>query len=147
MNNDSHARHLSAYVWLLVGLIIIAALGYIFRFGHLGVRPSLEAAPAEQAASEVPAVPAPTAQDLVTAQHGFQYLVQFSDGGFLPQSISVKKGETVRFTNNSARPVTITGSAGASDTLQRGQYWEFTAKETGTFGFSASGSSITISAK
>ncbi len=79
-------------------------------------------------------VPAPTAADTVTAQKGFQYLISYTEGGFAPSTLTIEKGETVRFANNSGANLSVAlGVAVQSPILGHGQYWERTFAEAGTF--------------
>ena len=73
-------------------------------------------------------IPAPTPKDYVTAQHGFQYLVSYTDSGFVPSTISVNKGETIRFTNNASGTLRIS----LAGSLARGAYLEYTFTKSGT---------------
>jgi plastocyanin len=42
--------------------------------------------------------------------HGFQALVSYTDQGFEPAEVAIKRGDTVRFTNNSSNNVWIAAS-------------------------------------
>ena len=46
---------------------------------------------------------------------GFQHLVSYTDHGFEPPVLKIKKGEVIRFTNNSARDLWIASSASGSN--------------------------------
>ncbi len=101
------------------------------------------------------AVPFATERDTVAALEGrdFALLVSYTDRGFEPSDAAIKKGETVRFTNNASRPVWVAASdesgtvypgvqngcgSSAFDScgvIERGRYWEFTFDETGTWSF------------
>ena len=85
--------------------------------------------------------------------HGFQALVSYTDGGFEPAKLTIKKGETVRFTNNSSEDLWV--SAGSSSgavypgtgkecgqsafdscrVLKPMHFWEFTFDIAGTWGY------------
>lgn len=153
MHHEQHGRHLRAYLWLLVVIAALAALAYFFHIGSpagstMGsTQPAFAPTGSASSGSTQPNIPAPTPQDMVTAQHGFQYLVQYTATGFHPQSLTVKKGETVRFTNNASGPTIISGAQRTSSTLAHGQYWEFTAATAGTFTFTSAGTSMTITAQ
>lgn len=102
-----------------------------------------------------PPQPPPTPADTVAAQQGqsFQLLVSYVNTGFEPQSVTIKAGETVRFTNNSTEELWVAAddSAGAlyphvqngcgssaldsCGPLEPGQYWQFTFTEKGTWSF------------
>jgi plastocyanin len=79
--------------------------------------------------------------------------ISYTNAGFEPASASIKKGDTVRFTNNSSHALWIasapTGSetiypgtsncgGGAFDTcmpLNPGDFWEFTFTQSGAWGY------------
>ncbi|MAZ67156.1 hypothetical protein CL652_00035 [bacterium] len=81
----------------------------------------------------------------------FHALVEYTDGGFSPASVTINKGETVRFVNNSSQPLWVSSAVhpthsvypeksekdclGSSfDTcrvLQAAEFWEFTFDYTG----------------
>ncbi|MDO8576016.1 MAG: hypothetical protein Q7R90_01745, partial [bacterium] len=83
---------------------------------------------------------------------GFQYLVSYTDRGFEPTRLTVKQGETVRFTNNSSEglwvaaggeklyPGVVNGcGSSALDSCRpigQGEFWEFTFDAAGTWMFS-----------
>ena len=79
--------------------------------------------------------PAPRAQDYVVAQKGFQYLVSYTGGRFVPQALSVMKGETVRFTNNSDSTLRLTLFGATIASLAHAEYFEYAFTETGTFSY------------
>jgi len=85
----------------------------------------------------------------------FHALVEYTDTGFSPATVSVKKGETVRFVNQSSNGLWVGGNnhpthtqypeKSASDclgtsfdtcrVLQPGEFWEFTFNEAGSWGY------------
>jgi len=77
--------------------------------------------------------PAPTDADFVTAQKGFQYLVSYTSEEFAPKTLSVKQGETVRFTNNSNSVLPLSVSIAEPVSLNHGEYFEYTFNTTGIF--------------
>ena len=136
----SHPR--SAIVLSIFALLVI-----IYGISVLVIDRTASAPAATQEAPRPAPSPAVLAQ-LATAP-AFQYLVSYSDIGFSPTSLSVKKGETIRFTNNSSRDIWIVSSStplyppqqngcGSSvfDSCQPippGGFWEFTFQVTGTW--------------
>ncbi len=101
-------------------------------------------------------VPAMTAlmKEVLEKSTGFQLLVSYTDGGFQPSHASIKRGDTVRFTNNSSGEVWVSAAAvhngnifpggpsscgqSAFDSctaLQPKEFWEFTFDESGTWGY------------
>lgn len=96
----------------------------------------------------------PAVQAQLAASHGFQYLVSYTGSGFQPKTLTVKKDETVRFTNNSSENlwVAANGSSGAvypagstnecgqsafdsCMTIGKGEFWEFTFNTAGTWSY------------
>jgi len=83
----------------------------------------------------------------------FQYLVSYTDGGFQPTTLTVKKGDVVRFTNNSSQSLWVASVGEGSDqvypgasscgsspfdsceALNPGDFWEFTFDQPGTWEF------------
>ena len=137
--SEAHA-HWRAYLALLVILILIAgffaAMSYMFGFGAVTQNTS-------DLTAYVPPPP-PTAQDAVSAQQSFQYLVVYTANGFKPASLTMDSGETVRFSNVTPIPIVIQSAAAQSPSLPQGEYWQYTASSTGTFTFVAGNSSIVI---
>ena len=90
---------------------------------------------------------------VLAKSHGFQVLVSYTDRGFEPATATIKKGETIRFTNNSSDDlwVAATGTSGAVYpgkgnecgqsafdsclALKPHEFWEFTFDATGTWGY------------
>src|SRR3989344_7991115 len=87
------------FIWLAALILLVGFIYALWLFF-----PSSAEQPATPASvASFPAdAPVPTPADYVTAQKGFQYLVSYSDDGFIPSVLTVKKGETHRFTNNSS---------------------------------------------
>lgn len=83
----------------------------------------------------------------LTKTRGFQALVSYTDAGFEPKEVTIKAGQTVRFTNNSSHPLRVASKdASVSDALycQRGsfdsctpirpqEFWEFTFETSGAW--------------
>ncbi len=129
-----HTSPTRTLLTLLAGLIVILAVAYVLIIWVYQRVPSVAASNGNTAQIPVLAVnaPVPSAGDYVAAQNGFQYLVSYTSGGFAPGSLTVQKGETVRFTNNSSDTIQISAGGAQSPSLSHGQYWEYTFKTTGT---------------
>ena len=81
--------------------------------------------------------PAPRTADAVSAQKGFNALVSFTDNGFEPSTITIEKGETIRFSNNASTDLKLTSSdntffVGAGSIASR-NYVEITFSQSGQF--------------
>ena len=114
------------FLWLTLLVIALALLGFGFGFSLLSFTPA--PAPAVERYLEPPK-PA----DYVSAQRGFQYFVSYTDNGFVPDKLTVKKGETVRFTGNSSAPFQLTVAGATAQVSAKGEYFEYTFAKTGTF--------------
>jgi plastocyanin len=80
--------------------------------------------------------PAPKAADAVVMQHGFDALVSFTGRGFEPSTITIKNGQTIRFTNNAAATLKLqspTSLALPTQSLPPREYIEITFATVGTY--------------
>ncbi len=105
--------------------------------------------PAQQPSSAEPVAE----EEPVVADPIFHALVEYTSSGFSPKTVTINKGETVRFTGQtnvwpaSANHPTHTlypeksandclgTSFDACRVLKAGEFWEFTFNEVGTWGF------------
>jgi len=132
-------------------IVLVLALG---SYGYL-VAPPRESTQSREASAPMkapPLTPQITAQ--LEKSRGFQALVSYTDRGFEPATVTIKKGQTVRFTNNSSDDVWIAASSAGGGKLyprvqdecgsstfdtckgQRPQeFWEFTFDIAGTWGY------------
>lgn len=136
---------------MVVGLVFVVAV-------VLGVYFLVEQAPQVEVARETSPreeVPQPEYTPAIAAalakSVGFQHLVAYTGDAFEPNNLTIKKGETVRFVNNSFDPLWVasTGNGGQvypghslncgqSDfdscvLVQAGTFWEFTFDLPGTW--------------
>ncbi len=93
---------------------------------------------------------------MVERSRGFDTLVSYTDRGFEPSLAKIKKGQTVRFTNNSSGDLWIIsdatgvgtanaihlssceeGALGTCGILKPGEFWEFTFEKAGTWQYGA----------
>lgn len=134
----------------MVAIIVITGAVYLLAHSPRTASPSQSSVVSQKQAIP-PLTPAVEAQ--LAKSHGFQYLVSYTNNGFEPSNISIKKGETIRFTNNSSGDVwiaaTATGGAlypnvangcGSSafdscHALKSGEFWEFTFESAGTWSY------------
>jgi plastocyanin len=137
-------------VIVLVALLVVVAITAIVSL-------SLPFSPQPSAAIPSRQVPplTPEMQAVLAKSHGFQALVSYTDRGFEPSTITIKKGETVRFTNNSSGDLlwvastgTMSGKVYPADSAACGQsafdvcqslkpheFWEFTFTAAGTWSY------------
>ncbi|MDO8576493.1 MAG: hypothetical protein Q7R90_04205 [bacterium] len=154
-----------AYITLLVALavVLIAVYALLSRVSPPASQPS------SNSTTSQPRSPSPEVMAYLAQSKGFQYLVSYTDRGFEPTRLTVKQGETVRFTNNSSEdlwvaaggekvyPGVVNGcGSSALDSCRpigRGEFWEFTFDVAGTWMFSnnidkeKSGTIITVQSK
>ena len=146
---------------VVVALVIIVATIAFFPRATPEASLSATTAPADSAGPATVAAPAaqtplgisPEAVAALAKSHGFQYLVSYTDRGFEPPALTIKKGETIRFTNNSGGGLWVASVArpgatvypGQSDcgvsafgtcaALKPGDFWEFTFDVSGTWSY------------
>ena len=128
-------------------IILVLALLALGAYYFLSQRE--EAAPPEETTQEETA----QQEEEPMGDPVFHALVIYANDGFEPQTVTIKKGETVRFVNNSDRDVWVASAIhpthsiypekseddclGSSfDTcrgLQAAEFWEFTFNETGSW--------------
>ena len=147
-------RELSNKQLIVLAVILIVILLLVALFGTV---PSSQPENAPLATLQtLPAPAAPTAaqmQELQNSPAVFQYLISYTKGGFQPDTLTVQKGDTVRFVNNSSEQLWVasvgsgsnqiypgTSSCGGSTfdscgPLQPGDFWEFTFTQSGTYDF------------
>ena len=148
---------LVVFVLLLVGLSVVSGMYAFAPREKISGTLLAQDAPVSPG-SPTPlrtAPPQPLAQvsDMIDQQdpRGFQALASYVDGGFEPVDITIRKGDIVRFTNNSTRQLWVAASGptlypalqngcGSSaldscSALLPGEYWEFRFAVAGTWGF------------
>jgi plastocyanin len=139
-------------VVLIAFLVLLAVSLSLVQVSH-----SPKVAPQESTAvaGDLPVPPPPpltaTMKAVLEKSTGFSALVSYTDAGFEPAHISVLRGQTVRFTNNSLHTMWIMSKGGADgvypaapescgqsafDTckaLAPHEIWEFTFEVPGTW--------------
>ncbi|MFA7309567.1 MAG: hypothetical protein WC050_01545 [Candidatus Paceibacterota bacterium] len=130
-----HAHPTRVLLIVLAALLAVVAIVYtIWRVA--APVPSVEQAPFTVQQAFPKNAPPPMPKDYVTAQNGFQYLVSYTDSGFIPAQFSIKNAETVRFTNNSGTTLRLFIANTPLVSLGRGAYFEYTFTKTGVATFS-----------
>ena len=129
------------YLLWLVLLIVVLALVAGFAFF---ITPSF-LTPPESAARIPPPAPALTSDRTVEAIGAAQFsaLISYTDQGFEPAALSIAKGDTIRFVNNSTHAMSLSfGGAPPPPAggLPPGEYWEFTSTTQGDASFTEQGS-------
>lgn len=85
-----------------------------------------QAAPAPAAPQAAAASPSPTGKLYKVTIEGFAYH---------PETITIKKGDSITWTNEDAAPHTSTGKGFDSGLLKTTESWTYTFSETGTFDY------------
>jgi plastocyanin len=135
---------------LLIGMAAIAIFAVcIYLLANMGKAP---VSPADAIPAATPIPPYTEKIEAALAKSdGFEMFVSYTDRGFEPMSTTIKKGDTVRFTNNSSRKLWIAASSeggvklypgtsecgtsafGTCEPLEPQEFWEFTFTEAGTW--------------
>jgi len=141
---------------LLIAIIVIAlvVVGGYFLISSRAAAPSIENTDAVQSETS-------QTEEEPVGDNEYAALITYTDGGFSPETTTIRVGETVRFVNNagagmwvgadehpthteydgtSTREHCVDGAAtgGAFDMCRRaapGEFWEFTFTKAGTFDF------------
>jgi len=139
-------------IWAVLAILIIGAIGWYAFSAERAVAPT----EADAAANTEPAPAEETSGD-----EPFAALITYTDDGFSPASVTVNRGETVRFVNQSARGMWVgsddhpthtqydgtstrehcadgTNTTGTFDQCRAaatGESWEYAFEKSGTFGF------------
>lgn len=136
---------------ILIGALAVAVLAIsIYALSQIDKAPAADTTPAAEVVKPIPPYTEEIAAQLATSK-GFQLLVSYTDNGFEPATGTIKKGETVRFTNNSSGDLWLAASgeklypsvvngcgSSALDTckaLKPQEFWEFTFAAAGTWGY------------
>ena len=132
-------------VLLSVSLVVfIVAGGVYIGNGNIGGKEGISQ-------RETPPPPSAEVLAVLAKSNGFQFLISYTDRGFEPAELSVKKGETVRFTNNSSESLWVAargdtlyppeadgcGSSALDScaSLSPGAFWEFTFARVGVWNY------------
>jgi plastocyanin len=138
-----HVRQ--AYMILGVVAVVLCVIAYLI-LAHTSL--PIQIGSAVQDHVDPPPAPSDFSAAVLKESTGFSALVSYTDDGFAPQRVSIKKGETVRFTNNSrgallwvAGTSTDASYPGTSEcggstfdmceTMASGDFWEFTFDKAG----------------
>ncbi len=120
-----------------VVLVVVLAVGYFFLTMFTAKQ---ETVAPEQTIGEAirtgtlsrPPVSASTTIKALEKSSGFQVLISYADRGFEPKEVSIKPGDTVRFTNNSSGKLQVAFSGDAlGEVIAPQQFWEATFSEKG----------------
>lgn len=156
MNMNLNNKTISI-LWTIGVILFIALLMYISPQSGGGILQPVSPDIAESIRGGD--APIPEFTDDIKARleqsNGFQALVSYTPRGFEPSEVNIKKGDTIRFTNNSGEQLWISATGdsglvypysngadgcGSSDFDSCGpfapqDFWEFTFTESGTWSF------------
>ena len=107
-------------------IILLFLFGAFLAIGCAGNNTQKPAAPAE-----APSTPQYAGQDKIVD-------VSISNFAFNPASITIPKGYTVRWTNQDSATHTVKGFSFESGSLAKGDTYEFTFAEPGTYDYTCS---------
>lgn len=117
-------------IGIVVLLIIVGGIYFFSSQGSNTPTPAYNTNPTPTA--YVPkATPVPTAVQII-------HNVSISNFAFLPANITVRKGETIVWTNKDPMTHTVTGGDMKSSALGQNQTFSFTYDKTGTFTYHCS---------
>lgn len=142
--------HLRRNLTLL--LLLSVSFGIIWIFASLTTSPTLPpVAPRMISPPVVQEPPAftPELEAKLAQSAGFNALVSYTPSGFEPTRLVLEAGDTVRFTNNSDRLLHVVvhaeptaddpcGTFDSCENLATGEFWEFTATQTGRWDYTNS---------
>ena len=127
MSDSAHPLR-TLFIWLFLLILLLAAV-----FIVAGVRTS--STPTLSEAIRTGEAPRPvlteTTKQKLSASKGFQVLVSYTDRGFEPVTLVVKKGDTARFTNNSSHNLQVRVGEGTSEMIVPQDFWEYTFERAG----------------
>ncbi|MES2668729.1 MAG: plastocyanin/azurin family copper-binding protein [Patescibacteria group bacterium] len=147
---------------ILIGLIVLVLIAgaWFALSAERAAAPGMPEGASMQDAPANPAVPAPMS-DTEEDNDSFAATVELTDSGFSPASVTVNRGETVRFVNTSSRGMWVgadehpthteydgtstrehcadgRATNGTFDQCQQvpaGSMWDYTFEKSGTFGY------------
>ena len=85
----------NTWIWAVVAVVLLGG-------GYWWYTSSQTPVPIDQGASS-PVGESTTSTDTTPVDNTFAALITYSDNGYSPATVTIKKGETVRFVNNSTR--------------------------------------------
>lgn len=126
----------------------LALVGAVFFLGgcgnqaaNQGATPSYGNSPAQTPASSTTPAPSPAATAPAPTSNQATGAVTIQNFAFSPASLTIKKGETVTWTNKDSAPhqiVSDTAGKFQGPSISSGQTYSFTFNETGTFAYHCS---------
>ena len=128
-------RYLLWLALLIVALALVAGLA-------LFITPSSFVQMAERVPPPAPTL-TPERTTAALDASVFSALVSYTDQGFEPAQLTIAKGDTIRFVNNSTRTMTLSlenASHPPAGGLPPGEYWEYTFTQSGDAVFTEKGS-------
>ena len=127
------------YIIVLIVVLLVIVGGFYF-FGNQNPGSSLPANtenqnPINNSVPPTPKTPTPKPSPVInTVVHN----VSISNFAFVPATITVKKNETIVWTNKDSTSHTVTGGDLLSNPLGQGETYSFAYDKTGTFSYHCS---------
>ncbi|WP_229390311.1 cupredoxin family copper-binding protein [Methanosarcina sp. DH2] len=113
-------------------IIFLIILGVLFAAGCAENGNSDEPSPSTPA-EEVDNGEAAGTEETVTGAESEIIDIEIRDYKYIPQNLTVKVGQTVRWTNNDTVLHDVVGSSIESEYLQKGETFTYTFEEVGTY--------------
>ena len=116
-------------LWIILAIIAVLAIGGVVLFMQ---RPASNNQPAPPPANNLPANNPPI------TENPKEYSVSLQGFAFSPSTLTIKKGDTVTWTNLDSIEHTVTSDSGNeldSALLSKGQAYSHTFDTAGTFGY------------
>ena len=128
--------------WLIViGVVIVLAVGAWFIFAKPGA-PTTATSPSPSAMASMSMAPQTSSSNSSASNPVPTSNISISDFAFSPDSITIKKGTKVTWTNQDTTAHTVQETDGLpgpkSATLNKGVSYSYTYKNTGTFHYDCS---------
>lgn len=125
---------------LVVVVVLLVIIRSFYFFGNQNLGSSLPANTQNQNPinNSVPTKPKIPAQKPTPVINTVVRNVSISSFAFVPATITVKKGETIVWTNKDSTPHTVTGGDLLSNPLGQGETYSFAYDKTGTFSYHCS---------
>lgn len=124
---------------ILIVIVLLIAGYFLFNRYRSAYRAPTAPSPVTTQSTTIPESPTPTSTASPTLQNQ-NSKVDIKDMSFSPDSMTVKVGTKVTWTNNDTVPHTVTSNINEFDskTLQPGESFSFTFKKAGTFPYRCS---------
>ncbi|OHA98676.1 MAG: hypothetical protein A3E02_01420 [Candidatus Zambryskibacteria bacterium RIFCSPHIGHO2_12_FULL_38_34] len=129
----------------IILIIVVVILGALFLFKNNSVAPTVQNVEETPSTDNTAPVTSPTATIIIDATTKSTVVVTYTDSGFSPQNITIKKGDTVTFVNKSSIGMWVASGPHPTHTnypafdekatVSNGGSWSFTFDLVGSWGY------------